>query len=60
MKDVYTEFYNDLLITSVASTQQDHMAEDDVNKLFRLIETISQNQEPLKITKELLERAIKN
>ena len=35
------------------------MAEDNVNKLFRLIEIIAENQEPLEITKDLLEIAIK-
>ena len=36
------------------------MAEDNVNKLFRLIEIIAENQEPLEITKDLVEIAIKN
>ena len=31
----------------------------NVNKLFRLIETIAENQEPLEITKDLVEIAIK-
>ena len=35
------------------------MAEDNVNKLFRLIQTIAENQEPLEITKFLVEIAIK-
>ena len=35
VKEVYTEFYMDLLSTSVASTQKEQMAEDNVNKLFR-------------------------
>ena len=35
------------------------MAEDYVNKLFRLIETIAENQEPLEITNDLVVRAIK-
>ena len=35
------------------------MAEDNVNKLFRLIEIIAENQEPLEITKDLVEIAIK-
>ena len=34
------------------------MAEDNVNKLFRLIEIIAENQEPLEITKDLVEIAI--
>ena len=37
VKEVYTEFYKDLLSTSVASTQKEQLAEDNVNKLFRLI-----------------------
>ena len=48
-----------ILITSVASTQQEHMTEVYVHKLFRLIETIAKNQEPLEITKDLVEKAIK-
>ena len=36
------------------------MAEDYVNKVFSLIETIAETQEPLEITKVLVERAIKN
>ena len=59
MKKVYTEFYKDLLSTSVASTQKEQLAEDNVNKLFRLIEIIAENQEPLEITKDLVEIAIK-
>ena len=43
-KEVYTEFYTDLLSTSVASTQKEQMAKDNVNKLFRLIEIIAENQ----------------
>ena len=35
------------------------MAEDNVTKLFRLIEIIAENQEPLEITKDLVEIAIK-
>ena len=35
------------------------MAEDNVNKLFRLIEIIAENQEPLEITKDLVEIASK-
>ena len=35
------------------------MAEDNVNKIFRLIEIIAENQEPLEITKDLVEIAIK-
>ena len=35
------------------------MAEDNVNKLLRLIEIIGENQEPLEITKDLVEIAIK-
>ena len=35
------------------------MAEDNVNKLFRLKEIIAENQEPLEITKVLVEIAIK-
>ena len=60
VKEVYTEFYKDLLSTSVASTQKEQLAEDNVNKLFRLIEIIAENQEPLEITKDLVEIAIKN
>ena len=59
VKEVYTEFYKDLLSTSVASTQKEQLAEDNVNKLFRLIEIIAENQEPLEITKDLVEIAIK-
>ena len=40
MKEVYTEFSKDLFSTSVASTQKEQLAEDNVNKLFRLIEII--------------------
>ena len=58
VKRVYTEFYKDLLSTSVASTQKEQMAEDNVNKLFRLIEIIAENQEPLEKTKDLVEIAI--
>ena len=58
VKEVYTEFYKDLLSTSVASTQKEQLAEDNVNKLFRLIEIIAENQEPLEITKDLVEIAI--
>ena len=58
-KEVYTYFYKDLLSTSVASTQKEHMSEDCVNKLFRLIETIAENQEPLEITRDLVKIAIK-
>ena len=60
VKEVYTEFYKDLLSTSVASTQKEQLAEDNVNKLFRLIEIIAENQEPLEITKDLVEITIKN
>ena len=35
------------------------MAGDYVNKLFRLIETIAENEKPLEITEDLVERAIK-
>ena len=35
------------------------MAEDNVNKLFILIEIIAENQEPLEITKDLVEITIK-
>ena len=35
------------------------MAEDNVNKLFRLIEIIAENQEQLEITKDLVEITIK-
>ena len=56
VKEVYTEFYKDLLSTSVASTQKEKLVEDNVNKLFRLI---AENQEPLEITKDLVEIAIK-
>ena len=35
------------------------MAEDNVNKLFGLIEIIAENREPLEITKYLVEIAIK-
>ena len=59
VKEVYTEFYNDLLSTSIASTQKEQLAEGNVNKLFRLIEIIAENQEPLEITKDLVEIAIK-
>ena len=59
VKEVYTEFYKDLLSSSVASTQKEQMAEDNVNKLFRLIEIIAENQEPLEVTKYLIEIAIK-
>ena len=60
VKEVYTDFYKDLLIsTSVASTRKEQLAEDNVNKLFRLIEIIAENQEPLEITKDLVEIAIK-
>ena len=55
VKEVYTKFYKDLLSTSVASTQKEQLAEDNVNKLFRLIEIIAKNQEPLEITKDLVE-----
>ena len=34
------------------------MTEDYVNKLFRLIEIIAENQEPLEITKDLVEISI--
>ena len=60
VKEVYTEFYKDLLSTSVVSTQKEQMSEDYVNKLFRFIETITENQEPLETNKYLVERAIKN
>ena len=50
VKEVYTYLYKDILITSVASTQKEQMAEDNVNKQFRLIEIIAGNQEPLEIT----------
>ena len=53
--EMYTYFYKDLLSTS---TQKEQMAVDYVNKLFRLIEIISENQEPLEITKDLVEIAI--
>ena len=43
VKEVYTEFYKDLISTSVESTEKEQMAEDYVNKLFRLIETIAEN-----------------
>ena len=46
VKEVYTEFYKDLFSTSLASTQKEQLAEDNVNKLFRLIEIIAENQEP--------------
>ena len=59
VKEVYTEFYKDLLSTLVASTQKEQLEEDNVNKLFRLIEIIAENQEPLEITKDLVEIAIK-
>ena len=59
VKEVYTELYNDLLSTSVASTQKEQMTEDYVNKLFRLIKAIAENQEPLEITKYLVKIAIK-
>ena len=59
VKEVYTEFYKDILSTSVASTQKVQLAEDNENKLFRLIEIIAENQEPLEITKDLVEIAIK-
>ena len=48
----------DLLSTSVASTQKEQLAEDNVNKLFRLIEIIAENQETFEITKNLVEIAI--
>ena len=35
------------------------MAENNVNKLFRLIEIIAENQEPLEIRKDIVEIAIK-
>ena len=54
VKEVYTEFYKDLLNTSVASTQKEQLVEDNVNKLFRLIKIIAENQEPLEITKDLV------
>ena len=41
MKEEYTKLYNDLLSISVASTRKEQMAEDYVNKLYRLIETIA-------------------
>ena len=41
---VYTEFYKYLLSTSVAPAQKEQIAEDNVNKLFRLIEIIAENQ----------------
>ena len=44
VKEVYTEFYKDLLSTSVASTQKEKLVEDNVNNLFRLIEIIAENQ----------------
>ena len=59
VKEVYTEFYKDLLSTPVASTHREQLAEDNVNKLFGLIEIIAENQEPLEITKNLVEIAIK-
>ena len=59
VKEEYTEFDKDLLSTSVASTQKEQLAEDNVNKLLRLIEIIAENQEPLEITKDLVEIAIK-
>ena len=37
VKEVYTEFYQDILSTSVASTQKEQMAEDYVNNIFRLV-----------------------
>ena len=54
VKEVYTQFYKDLLSTSVASTQKEQLAEDNVNKLFTLIEIIAENHEPLEITKDLV------
>ena len=54
VKEVYTEVYKDILSTSVATTQKEQFAEDNVNKLFRLIEIIAENQEPLEITKHLV------
>ena len=59
VKKVYTTFYRDLLSTSVASTQKDQLAEDNINKLFRLIEIMAEKQETLAITKDLVEIAIK-
>ena len=59
VKEVYTKFYKDLLSTSVVSTQKEQLTEDNVNKLFRFIEIIAENQEPLEITKDLVEIAIK-
>ena len=46
VKEVYTEFYKDLLSTSVASTQKEQLAEDNVNKLFnsRKSRTIRDNK----------------
>ena len=52
VKEVYTDFYKDLLSTSVASTQKEQKAEDNVNKIFILIEIIAENQEPLEKKKK--------
>ena len=60
VKEVYTYFYKDILSTSVASTQKEQLAEDNVNKLFRLIELIAENQEPLEITKGKILQIKKN
>ena len=54
VKEVYTELYKNLLSTSVASTQKEQLAEDNVNKRFRLIEILAENQELLEITKDLV------
>ena len=36
VKEVYTEFYKDLLSASEASTQKEQLAEDNVNKLIKI------------------------
>ena len=56
----FWKYYVSKLFTgSVASTQKEQLAKDNVNKLFRLIEIIAVNQDPLEITKDLVEIAIK-
>ena len=56
---IFYYIQTNLLSTPVVSTQKEHLAEDNVNKLFRLIEIIAENQEPLEITKDLVEIAFK-
>ena len=51
VKEVYTEFYKDILSTSVASTQKEQLPEDNINKLFRLIEIIARKSRTIRDNK---------